>query len=222
MMNWDMERVMEKLEQKGYVPSHPIKSKNCIPISRESFNEFKQNLTKKDEHDLLGQCILSIKKESADNVADFIYKSLYLLHTSYLYVLSETEHVPSFINQHLDKLSEWGEARDKKHGKSKGKPQLQVENYKTSIRDSVKKMLIDYPSSEKSNGVYANFTQHIDKTLATAKSKRLKWEDKASLCKENPTASIRYTLYQIGALQVEQSVLAVLEPEEQPTNEAVL
>jgi hypothetical protein len=161
------------------------------------------------ENDILSQSIFAIKEGSANNVADFINESLKLLQTAYLYLLSETEHLPGFINQRLDQLSEWDEA---KKGVSDKKPEQEKDNYKTNIRDSVKRMLANRLVSEKPNGLHVNFSRYVEKTLKVVESKNKKWEEKAlSLSRESSPAAIRYTIYQMGALQIEQSIIAAIQ-----------
>jgi hypothetical protein len=200
MMNWKASCIHQSLEEKGYhvttLPDLPADFEKNMgpdtyrkirpPISKNGFDRFKQDLAK-GKNELFEREIAAIKSTAKSDVANFLYHSLNLLATAYLYSVSETEALPSFVNQELDALSEFKKSS--------------TNSYKIKLRDAVMAML-DTPNQMASE----DLSQYLSQAQENLESKKKEWKKKAF---ENPTESIYYNALIYGALQTEQAILAV-------------
>jgi hypothetical protein len=200
MMNWKMSNVVGHLKNEGYhsarLPNsadgapnlHALKERQSS-VSKTGFNQFKEDPMNGDA--IFAKELLKMQKNSGDDAALFIYNALNLLCKVHLYLLSETESVPSFINQEMDQLSEW---------------HIEGNSYKKSLAESVIKML-QLPNLNNTT-LGTNFQEYLEQTQIKTESKIQEWTEKT---REEKDAALLYTAYRIGALQTKQAILAATE-----------
>jgi hypothetical protein len=198
VVNWKISALKKMIEEKGYdldsldVPVDGTADFLLRPgIMKEQFNEFKKDLEKKLPGSFEKE-IETLKNKLHDNPAHFIFASLTALSTVYLYALSETQHLPSFINQEVDSISEWRLS--------------ETESYKSCIKTSLIEM-IKTPSNGSGKTFDKNFDKYIPRTLDKASQKEKEWIESAKNGVDN---GLIYKVLQIFVLQTKQAALAAI------------
>lgn len=187
VMNWRTAKLIESIGAQGYtIDALPDLKNSKSPLLKEGFKKFKAEvMTLKS--DSFRVEIDKIAVTCKDDPAKFIYFSLNLLASPYLFLLSETEYLPGFMNKFVDHLSEWS-------------------GYKTHIKDSLIAMIKSTPSSAR--GKFSdNFKDYIPNTLASANVKEEEWRRFANQGRDN---AIVYKFMQILALQTKQAAIEAM------------
>lgn len=193
VMNWKMPKLKELIGKEGYsvdtLPAFDKYNELRAPILKNGFQKFKEEM-KQNKSDAFKEQIDALSKVHANDVPQFVFGSLNTLSTVYLYLLSETEHLPAFINKQVDAISEWSLGKNI--------------NYKVHIKDSIISMIKSSPSTGQGKTLNDNFKSYIPRTLEKAKQKEQEWVDHAQKGTDN---GLLYKVLQIFALQAKQAAL---------------
>ncbi len=194
VMNWKAAKLKELISAKSYqvhdVPDLDDQLRESkAPILKHGFNSLKDEI-KGQKNGSFQQQIDKLLKSCETDSGKFLFISLNLLSTVYLYLLSETEFLPALINKDVDQISEW--------------KLEQGHNYKTHFKDSLLAMVKVIPPNGTRKKMSENFAEYIPYTLEVADKKEETWRNNASQGIDN---AIVYKLLQIFSLQMRQAVV---------------
>jgi hypothetical protein len=185
MFNWDPEKMKKILLVHGLKMEDADLSKTYIKA--DFFKEMKEkrdinvlDSSLMQELEKIQKSTTTLDKEGKANAAKFIFLALETLKEFHLRIFSETQFVPDFINAKLDQLSEW------KHELNN--------NYKISLAQAMIGLIHEKEVS-------------LEKVAQALEIYRKGAETKISEKLDKPKKeTIRSLVYQIGTLQVQQSI----------------